>query len=56
MLRKIARASIIIRNPHSDADLGIDANNGIGDAYDKIQSLPEDQQAEIKADLVKWFV
>ena len=38
------------------ADLGIDANNGIGDAYDKIQSLPEDQQAEIKADLDECLV
>ena len=38
------------------ADLGVDANNGVGDAYDKIQSLPEDQRAEIKADLDKCFV
>jgi isocitrate dehydrogenase len=32
-------------------ELGVDANNGIGDVYAKIASLPEDQQAEIKADL-----
>ena len=38
------------------ADLGVDANNGVGDAYDKIQSLPEDQQAEIKADLDECLV
>ena len=38
------------------ADLGVDANNGVGDAYDKIQSLPEDQQAEIKADLDNCLV
>ncbi len=38
------------------ADLGVDANNGVGDAYDKIQSLPEDQQAEIKADLDECIV
>ena len=31
--------------------LGFDANNGIGDAYDKIKSLPDDQSAAIKADL-----
>ncbi|MFT4633547.1 MAG: isocitrate dehydrogenase [Candidatus Azotimanducaceae bacterium] len=31
--------------------LGFDANNGIGDAYDKIASLPADQSAAIKADL-----
>lgn len=33
------------------AELGVDANNGIGDVYTKIQSLPEAQQAEIKADI-----
>ncbi len=33
------------------AELGVDANNGIGDAYDKVQRLPQDQRDEIKADL-----
>ena len=33
------------------AELGVDPNNGVGDAYDKIQSLPQDQQAAIAADL-----
>jgi len=32
-------------------ELGVDANNGIGDVYAKIASLPEAQQAAIKADL-----
>jgi len=32
-------------------ELGIDANNGIGDVYTKITDLPEAQQNEIKADL-----
>lgn len=32
-------------------ELGVDANNGIGDVYAKIGSLPEDQQSAIKADL-----
>ncbi len=31
--------------------LGIDPNNGLGDLYTKIQSLPEQQQDEIKADI-----
>jgi len=31
--------------------LGVDANNGIGDVYAKIKSLPEAQQAEIEADI-----
>ena len=38
---------------HKDvfADLGVDANNGIGDAYEKIQSLPDEQREQIRADL-----
>ncbi|MFN3239424.1 MAG: NADP-dependent isocitrate dehydrogenase [Pseudomonadales bacterium] len=32
-------------------ELGVDENNGIGDAYSKIQSLPAEQAAAIKADL-----
>ncbi len=38
---------------HADvfAELGVDANNGIGDAYEKIQSLPADQCDQIRADL-----
>ena len=32
-------------------ELGVDANNGIGDVYAKIVALPEDQQAAIKADI-----
>ncbi len=31
--------------------LGVDANNGIGDVYAKIASLPEDRQAEIRSDI-----
>ncbi|MBO6658503.1 MAG: NADP-dependent isocitrate dehydrogenase [Pseudomonadales bacterium] len=31
--------------------LGVDVNNGVGDAYEKIQQLPADQATEIKADL-----
>jgi len=33
------------------AELGINANNGLGDVYAKIGKLPEAQQAEIKADI-----
>ncbi len=38
---------------HADTfqELGVDANNGVGDAYEKIQGLPADQAAAIKADL-----
>ncbi len=33
------------------AELGINPNNGLGDVYNKIQSLPAEKQAEIEADL-----
>lgn len=33
------------------ADLGVDVNNGIGDLYAKIKTLPADKQAEIEADI-----
>lgn len=33
------------------AELGVDANNGIGDVYSKIKSLPDAQRKEIEADL-----
>ena len=33
------------------AELGVDANNGIGDVYTKIQSLNAEQRAAIEADL-----
>ena len=32
-------------------ELGVDANNGVGDAYEKLASLPADQADAIKADL-----
>jgi len=35
--------------------LGVDANNGIGDVYSKISRLPEDKKAEIEADLAEVF-
>lgn len=38
---------------HGDTfeELGVDANNGIGDAYTKIAALPDAQRAAIEADL-----
>lgn len=32
-------------------DLGVDTNNGLGDLYSKIEQLPADKQAAIKADI-----
>jgi len=36
-------------------EIGVDANNGIGDVYAKINELPEDKQGEIKADIEAMY-
>ncbi|MCK9502835.1 MAG: NADP-dependent isocitrate dehydrogenase [Porticoccaceae bacterium] len=36
-------------------ELGIDPNNGIGDVYAKIQSLPETERAQIEADIAATY-
>jgi isocitrate dehydrogenase len=36
-------------------DIGVDANNGIGDVYNKIDELPQDKQDEIKADIEAMY-
>ena len=36
-------------------ELGVDVNNGLGDLLAKIKTLPDDQQAEIEADLNKAY-
>jgi isocitrate dehydrogenase len=35
--------------------LGVDATNGIGDVYNKIESLPADQKAAVEADLAACY-
>lgn len=35
--------------------LGVDANNGIGDVYNKIASLPDDKKAGIEADIAAVY-
>ncbi|MGI9329853.1 MAG: NADP-dependent isocitrate dehydrogenase [Gammaproteobacteria bacterium] len=37
-------------------DLGVDANNGVGDVYTKIADLPDEQRAAIEADLAAVYV
>ncbi len=36
-------------------EIGVDANNGIGDVYAKIEELPEAQRDEIKADIAAVY-
>jgi isocitrate dehydrogenase len=44
-------ADVFAKHAATFAKVGVEPNNGIGDVYTKIQSLPADQQAAIKADL-----
>jgi len=44
-------ADVFERHAAIFAELGVDANNGLGDVYAKIASLPDAQRAEIEADL-----
>jgi isocitrate dehydrogenase len=37
------------------SQLGIDPNNGIGDVYAKIRSLPQEQKAQVEADLTATY-
>ena len=37
------------------AELGVDANNGLGDVYSKIANLPDAQRAEIEADIMAVY-
>jgi len=37
------------------AQLGVDENNGLGDVYAKIQSLPDAQKAEVEADILAVY-
>ncbi|HHE32129.1 MAG TPA: NADP-dependent isocitrate dehydrogenase [Chlorobaculum parvum] len=37
------------------AELGVNVNNGLGDLYAKIQSLPEEKRAEIEADIMAVY-
>ncbi|WP_154223879.1 NADP-dependent isocitrate dehydrogenase [Marinicella rhabdoformis] len=42
---------------HADLfkELGVEANNGIGNVYSKIQDLPADKKAEVEADIMACY-
>lgn len=44
-------ADVFAKHAAIFAELGVDANNGLGDVYSKIANLPEQQKAEIEADI-----
>merc|ERR1719428_1848799 len=45
---KVFYKDVFAKYKDTFAELGVDANNGLGDIYKKIASLPEHEQAEIK--------
>lgn len=52
---KVFYADVFEKHSEIFEQLGIDANNGIGDVYSKISRLPSDKKAEIEADLADVF-
>lgn len=48
---KVFYASAFQKHKSTFEELGVDANNGIGDVYAKIKDLPEDQRSAIEKDL-----
>ncbi len=44
-------------NKHGDVftKLGVNVNNGLADVYDRIESLPDEQREEIKADIMAVY-
>lgn len=44
-------APVLEKHANALVELGVDVNNGIGDLYTKIKSLPAEKQAEIEADI-----
>lgn len=52
---KVFYADVFEKHAEIFNQLGVDANNGIGDVYSKISRLPADKKSEIEADLVAVF-
>ena len=52
---KVFYADVFEKHTDIFDQLGVDANNGIGDVYQKISRLPKDKRAEIEADLAAVF-
>ncbi|MBL3600063.1 MAG: NADP-dependent isocitrate dehydrogenase [gamma proteobacterium endosymbiont of Lamellibrachia anaximandri] len=48
---KVFYKDVIEKHADVIAELGVDFNNGLGDLYAKIESLPADKKAEIEADI-----
>ncbi|WP_028885262.1 NADP-dependent isocitrate dehydrogenase [Teredinibacter turnerae] len=52
---KVFYNSVFDKHAATFAELGVDANNGVGDVYAKIAALPDDKRAEIEADFAALY-
>ncbi len=52
---KVFYRNVIEKHAAVIKELGVDFNNGLGDLYNKIASLPEDKRAEIEADIKEVY-
>jgi len=52
---KVFYKDVFVKHAAIFEQLGVDADNGIGDVYAKITRLPSDKQAEIEADLAAVY-
>lgn len=52
---KVFYKSAFEKHATTFAELGVNANNGVGDVYSKIASLPAEKKAEIEADLAACY-
>lgn len=48
---KVFYKDVFAKHAELFESLGVDANNGIGDVYSRIENLPAEQKAEVEADL-----
>ncbi len=52
---KVFYKDVIEKHADTIKELGVNFNNGLGDLYAKIESLPEDKKAEIEADIQEVY-
>jgi isocitrate dehydrogenase len=52
---KVFYKPILEKHAETLEAIGFDANNGIGDLYTKMESLPAEKRAEIESDIAAWY-
>lgn len=52
---KVYYKDVFAKHAATFAEIGVNPNNGLGDVYAKIQSLPADKKAEIEADILAIY-